>query len=291
MRNPTDEETPSPTPTPNPTGASLPPGWAFVGYAPNGNIVYADDHGQRMTFSSPDGKWNPYDGEISQTQNPPPPLSTPPPVTTAPPPAGGGGGAPPPGSLGSSLIDPFPDVFTPPTPVGIPGAPEFHPPEYKPPPAFEFDAFKAPTYEDAQNEPGYAFARDEGSRAIEHSNAAKGIYNTPGTLKELARFNVGLADQTYGNVFNRATQTYGTNYGTALGKYNTNYQTQFLDPYKFAYQSALDVFNPQFSAWQTNAQATQRGNEFNYNTAWDAYKFSYQKWLDRINTSTGLASL
>ena len=215
-------------------------------------------------------------------------LGTTPDQPTAPPPTGGG---PTVGNPGGALINPYPDVFQPPTPTQIPGAPEFHPPGYTPPPAFSFDRFSAPSYADVQNETGYAFARDEGNRAIEHSKAAKGLYNSPGTLKELARITTGLADQTYGNVFNRAATTYGTNYATAAGTYNTNYQSQYLDPYKFAYQSALDVFNPQFSAWQTNASATQRGNEFNYSTAFDRYKFDYQRWLDRINTSTNIATL
>lgn len=274
--NPIDPSQPAPT-----------PGNGFYSLAyrlPDGTTVYQDGQGHYFTNDdmgpngqTPRGHWNPYNGAVPNT----PPASTPPgapgnpqgtvpqgpkpDTTTKPPPGKGGGGG---------LIDPFPEIFKPPAWADIPGAPNFTPPTYTPPPAFA-----APSYADVQNEPGYAFARDQGMQAIEHSKAAGGIYNSPATLKELARFNTGLADQTYGNVFNRAATTYGT-----------NYQTQYVDPYKNAYQSALDVFNPQFSAWQTNAAATQRKNEFGYNTAFDQYKFDYQRWLDRINESKDIAT-
>lgn len=183
-------------------------------------------------------------------------------ATTAPPPGGG-------------LIDPFGEVFKAPDWTPTPDAPTFHAPDYKPPPKFE-----APTYADVQNETGYQFARDEGMRAIEHSKAAGGVYNSPGTLKDLARFNTGLADQTYGNVFNRKAQTY-----------DENYKTQYADPYKNAYTSAWDTFNSLLSPWQTNAQSIQRKNEFDYKSAWDAYQFDYKKWIDRINESKDLTGM
>lgn len=280
-----------PTDPTNPNRDTTPPGgnsfYSLAYRLPDGTAIYQDSAGHYFTNSDmgPDGKtprgqWAPYSGSVPNT----PPQSTPPGAApapqgtvpqgpapgTAPPPPGGSGR---PGG-GGGLIDPFAEVFKPPAWAPTPDAPNFTPPTYKPPPAFA-----APSYADVQNEPGYAFARDQGMQAIEHSKAAGGIYNSPATLKELARFNTGLADQTYGNVFNRAATTYGT-----------NYQTQYVDPYKNAYQSALDVFNPQFSAWQTNAAATQRKNEFGYNTAFDQYKFDYQRWLDRINESKDIAT-
>ncbi len=45
--------------------------------------------------------------------------------------------------------------------------------------------------------PGYQFAFDEGQRAVQSSAAAKGTLLTGGTLKELARYGTGVADQTY----------------------------------------------------------------------------------------------
>lgn len=52
--------------------------------------------------------------------------------------------------------------------------------------------------------PGYKFAFDEGQRAVQTSAASKGTLLTGGTLKALARFGTGLADQTY----DQATRRY-----------------------------------------------------------------------------------
>ena len=51
--------------------------------------------------------------------------------------------------------------------------------------------------------PGYRFAFSEGQRAVQTGAASKGTLLTGGTQKALARFGTGLADQTYGNQFNR----------------------------------------------------------------------------------------
>lgn len=84
-------------------------------------------------------------------------------------------------------------------------------------------------------DPGYEFARDEGIQAIDRSAAARGILNSGATAKALERFGQGLADQQYGDYYNRlaglsgtgqtATQAtanaasqYGANAGNALIK-------------------------------------------------------------------------
>lgn len=51
--------------------------------------------------------------------------------------------------------------------------------------------------------PGYQFAQQEGSRAIDRSAAARGMDQSGRTLKDLNRFGTGLADQTYGNQLQR----------------------------------------------------------------------------------------
>lgn len=73
--------------------------------------------------------------------------------------------------------------------------------------------FTAPSLEDAQNSPGYQFALQQGLQGIQRSAAARGTLLTGGTLKALQQYGTGLADQTYGNVFNRALQTNTTNFG------------------------------------------------------------------------------
>lgn len=62
--------------------------------------------------------------------------------------------------------------------------------------------------------PGYQFAQDEGTRAIDHSAAARGMDQSGRTLKDLSRFSTGLADQTYGNQLNRLMQSQNAYTGT-----------------------------------------------------------------------------
>jgi len=51
--------------------------------------------------------------------------------------------------------------------------------------------------------PGYQFAMDEGTRAVDRSAAARGMDQSGRTLKDLTRFATGTADQTYGNQLQR----------------------------------------------------------------------------------------
>ncbi len=73
--------------------------------------------------------------------------------------------------------------------------------------------FQAPSLDEARNSPGYQFALQQGMRGIESGAASKGTLLTGGTLKALQGFGTGLADQTYGNVFNRALDVNRTNFG------------------------------------------------------------------------------
>ena len=228
------------------------------------------------TVSGNDPWWS---GPVARTGGSDPvPTPTPTPTPGPAPGTGGTGG----------LIDPFPGMFQAPTPIPYQAPPQFQAPSYTPPPAFTYAQFQAPTFDQALNDPGFQFVQQMGQRGVERSAAARGVLNSGGTLQDIANFNQSLAESQYGNVFNRNLGAWQQNYNAAVGQYNTNYQTQYLDPYKNAYQSALDTYNPQFSAWQTNTAATQRQNEFDYAGAMDRYKFDYQRWLDRINTSVNL---
>ncbi len=190
-----------------------------------------------------------------------------PPGPTGPGPGSGGGGL---GNLGGLFTQPFPGVFTPPTPpTGPPSwlgaAPQFHPPSFP-----QVTPFAKPTLQDALSDPGYQFAATEGQNALERSAAARGTLGTSGTLKDILAWGGNYAQQRYGDVFNRAKDVY-----------STNYQTQFTDPYNAAYKSALDVFSPQLDAWKTQGLATQRQGEIDYQNAWDRYLKDYDIFRNR----------
>jgi hypothetical protein len=69
--------------------------------------------------------------------------------------------------------------------------------------------------------PSYQFVRDEGQRGMEYSAAARGGAFSGNALRELSRFNQGLASSEYGNWWNRvaglagAGQTANDNLGNA----------------------------------------------------------------------------
>lgn len=215
------------------------------------------------------------------------PLATPPAgsgtTTTTPPPTTNT--APTGTGTLTGLLSPFTGTFQPPTPASYPGAPGFTAPGYTPPPAFEPDRFDAPTYADVQNDPGYQFASDEGRRALEQGAAKNGLLNSGGTLKDILAWGGNYAAQRYGDVYKRKQDTYGLNEGAKERAYAANYSSQFLDPYKFAYQGALDTFAPKQSQWQTNMAATQRGNENDYANAYNLFNFDYNKFRDQRDST------
>lgn len=76
-----------------------------------------------------------------------------------------------------------------------------------------------PTYEQAQSDPGYQFAFDEGQRALEQSAAARGLLRTGGTLQDLVDYGQGMGAQQYQNVWNRWYAPWQTQYQGNLQKY------------------------------------------------------------------------
>lgn len=200
--------------------------------------------------------------------------------------SGGGGG----GSVGS-LIAPYTGgSFQAPSPVNlggpagipyIPPTPQFHAPGYTPPPPFQYEQFKAPTGETVLNEPGFKFGLDQGLQGLEQSAAARGVLNGGGTLKDVAAWANNYGAQKYGDAYSREASTYGMNRANAADIYSRNYQTQYVDPYNFAFQGAQAEFAPQMQGYATQAAAGQRANEFNYGNAFSQYQDDYQRYLDQ----------
>ncbi len=74
---------------------------------------------------------------------------------------------------------------------------------------------------DLQNDPGYKFTLDQGQQAIQRAQAAKGgLYGT-NTLKSLAGYTTGTADQYFNDAFNRANTTFNTNRQSTLDRADT----------------------------------------------------------------------
>ncbi len=156
----------------------------------------------------------PFPNQYGPTAGTPPPAPAPPGPTGAPGPSFG------------NVLAPFTEPFAPPANTPYPTQP----------------TFTAPTFDQALNDPGYKFAAQQGEQALQQGQAAQGVGNTGGSLKDILAWGQNYAAQRYGDVFNRA-------------------QTSFQD-----------LLQP----WQTNMAATQRGNEF-------AQQAAYNKWIADYN--------
>lgn len=191
-------------------------------------------------------------------------------ATATPGPAATGGTTTTGGTLGD-LAAPFTGTFTAPTPAPLPTTPTFTPPGFTPPPAFSYKDFTAPTYDEAQNDPGFQFALDKGNQAFLNNRAAAGVAGTGGTIKDFIDYNQNAGAQQYNSVFKRDLDVYGVNRQGALDTYNTNYKTQYVDPWNFADTAATQAFAPQILGYTTTAANTQHQNDVANTNAWDQY--------------------
>jgi len=80
---------------------------------------------------------------------------------------------------------------------------------------------------DFQTDPGYEFTRSEGTRGLENKLSGMGMNNSGRALKELDRYNTGLADQQYGDWYARQAGEYG-NYVNRLSGEQTNQYNQYM---------------------------------------------------------------
>jgi hypothetical protein len=80
--------------------------------------------------------------------------------------------------------------------------------------------FNAAALEAFKNSPDYQFAFNEGQRALEFSNAAKGGLLSGNNMRDLTTFGQGMATQNFGNYANRLLQLAGIGQNAAAGQGN-----------------------------------------------------------------------
>ena len=76
---------------------------------------------------------------------------------------------------------------------------------------------KAFNMNDFYNDPGYQFTLQQGTNAVNNSAAAKGGLLSGAAAKGLANYTTGLANQTYGDAFNRYMQNRQQGYNELSG--------------------------------------------------------------------------
>ena len=134
--------------------------------------------------------------------------------------------------------------------------------------------FRAPTIEEAREEPGFKFALEQGMNALNNSAASKGLLRTGGTMKELIGFGQNLGDQNYQNVYNRGLSTFNTNEGNTADAYKTNYVGS-RDAYDRTRQGAEDEYRSLWDTAMGNWTAGTKGAQDEYQSLWDT---SVQQW-------------
>lgn len=86
-----------------------------------------------------------------------------------------------------------------------------------------FKAFKPFALSDYIADPGYQFRKDEGQKAIDHADAARGGFYSGAALKEASKYNSDQASQEYGNAYGRYNNDFSIGYGQAKNDSDTLY--------------------------------------------------------------------
>lgn len=155
--------------------------------------------------------------------------------------------------------------------------------QFATPEKFKFDRqFKAPTKEDLERDPGYAFRKAEGEKSLMSTKAAQGLLRHGGTMKSLMDYSQGLASQEYGNVYDRLSREYDRDYGQARDIYDLNFNTGLQ-----SYEARRRGFDSNVSS------ASQMGN-LGLNAAIAEYDRNYRNartsWEDQMAHNQSLAS-
>lgn len=184
-----------------------------------------------------------------------------------------------PGGIGLPELPPVPDAPKPNLPVFEKAAP------------FTFERFQAPSVEQALASPGYQFRLKQGEDALQRWAAAKGTLNDSSTGLAMLEHGQNAASQEYSNVWRRDFDAHNLGFNQSRDAYTTNYATQTIDPYRFAYQTAIDMWQPELATWAarndrdalgytTQTGATLAQNQMNYSNAWQQYLQQYGQWKD-----------
>lgn len=141
-------------------------------------------------------------------------------------------------------------------------------------------SFEGPTAETFKTDPGYEFRLNEGVRAYENSNAAKGALHTPNVLRGINDYAQNFASNEYGNVWNRDFNTWNANNQTEMAAQAQRFG-QGLNAAQFnegARQGVYGINNNNAIARRAD-ELSQNSNV--QNSIWNAYNTNYANARDR----------
>jgi hypothetical protein len=134
--------------------------------------------------------------------------------------------------------------------MGPPSESTFNWTRFAPAPFVSQIGFYRPTTpQEAENDPGYQFARDQGRKTLENSAAGRGVLRTGGTLKDILEYGNKFAEQNYQSVDNRRFRNWGANTDLEFRTYDTNYRGQ-KDAFDAVRDSERLTFADQYNRWR-----------------------------------------
>lgn len=144
----------------------------------------------------------------------------------------------------------------------------------------QFGQFQAPTLAEAEQNPGYQFALQQGEQALQAGAAAQGNLLSAGTQKGLVNYGQQAGQQDYQQVYNNALNAYQQNFNT----FNTNQQNMFN---RYASLAGLG----QQAASTAGAQAGQAANNYGNLLLTGAQQIGLDKQAAAYQTGSGYAAL
>lgn len=121
----------------------------------------------------------------------------------------------------------------------------FVPPVYAPPPAYDAPEYSAMTPEQLASDPSYNWRFDQGQRALQTSQAAKGLTRTGGSMVDLVNYGQNAASQEYAAAEARRQAGWDRNFEGSQAEYA-----------------------PTLLGWQTKTANDQRNAELQFDRDW-----------------------
>jgi hypothetical protein len=172
--------------------------------------------------------------------------------------------------------------------------PQFNAPQFNAPAPFSYDpfsyeSFSAPTIEQAQKEPGFEYAMQQGLKALENSRAYQGTYRSGATIKGLNDYARNMANQNYDRVYERSADMYDRNRANAFGTYSTN-RNNAAEDYSRNYGISRDVFDRNYQGAKDTYSGQAREAELNFGNQWDQYVYenddAFRRWQAMLNANS-----
>ena len=135
---------------------------------------------------------------------------------------------------------------------------------------FSFDPYKASSWEDAENEPGYRASRDQLKKQVEQGAAFRGMVRSGMTIGDLYSNLDALGQQNFKNFDDRNFRNWSGNRDLAAQRFQLEYGVD------------RDVYD-------RGSAENERANNYKFNTEDASFKDALQRWTEMTRSLTSIA--